>query len=148
MRLCGAPGLLDQPAGQKAKRQDTGLEGKTIVSKKTKKKSAGNVKGMAADTWEKLEQVFESRVARVLNAMQIPSHDDVQQLASRVEALTRAVEKLGGKPVPAAKKRATRKAAKKPGKKTSSRNKTKTRRKPKKSSTKRASARKKTSAGA
>lgn len=87
-----------------------------MSKKKSSKKSAG-VKGMAAETWDKLEQVFESRVARVLNAMQIPTHDDVQELSARVEALTRAVEKLGGKPAGSSKKRATRAGKKTPRKK-------------------------------
>ncbi|NNF52152.1 MAG: hypothetical protein HKN59_06910 [Gammaproteobacteria bacterium] len=122
------------------------------MSSKKKKKSAGSVKGMAVDTWEKLEQVFESRVARVLNAMQIPSHDDVQQLASRVEALTRVVEKLAGRPIPAAKKRATRKASKKTSKKASKKPASAKKSSPakstkKKSSKRRTSTRKKTTAG-
>lgn len=92
------------------------------MTKKQNKKSGGSVKGVAADTWEKLEQVFESRVVRVLHAMQIPSHDDVQQLASRVEALTQAVEKLAGEPVvtptPKRSSKSAKKATKKSRKKT------------------------------
>ncbi len=117
------------------------------MSKKKSSKKSASVKGMAADTWDKLEQVFESRVARVLNAMQIPTHDDVQELSTRVEALTRAVEKLGGKPVPANRKKATSKkkagTRKKPSrKKTSSKKKTSTRKRPsrKKTSSKKKSA--------
>lgn len=78
-----------------------------MSKKKSSKKNS--VKDMAADTWEKLEQVFESRVARVLNAMQIPTHDDVQELSARVEALTHAVEKLGGDPGARSAKRAGKK---------------------------------------
>ena len=93
------------------------------MSKKQNKKTSGSVKGVAADTWEKLEQVFESRVVRVLHAMQIPSHEDVQQLATRVEALTRAVEKLAGEPVvaPASQRsgKSGKKTTKKSGRKTS-----------------------------
>lgn len=69
------------------------------VSKKRKKKMASGVKDMATDSWEKLEQLFAARVAMVLNAMQIPTHDDVQELAGRVAQLTRQVEKLTGQPV-------------------------------------------------
>jgi hypothetical protein len=76
------------------------------VSKKRKKKASSGVKNMASDSWEKLEQLFAARVAMVLNAMQIPTHDDVQELADRVAQLTREVEKLTGQPVarPARKK--------------------------------------------
>ena len=53
------------------------------------------------------QELTEMR-AMVRNAMQIPTHDDVQELADRVGELTRVVEKLSGKPVAA-----TRKAARK-----------------------------------
>lgn len=76
---------------------------------------------MAADTWEKLEQVFESRVARVLNAMQIPTHDDVQELSARVESLTRAVEKLTGEPVKTQPRKKTAAKPRKKSRKTSAR---------------------------
>lgn len=83
------------------------------MSKKRKKTGTSGVKGMATDSWEKLEQLFAARVAMVLNAMQIPTHDDVQDLADRVAQLTRAVEKLGGQAVAPASKVAVRD---KPGK--------------------------------
>ena len=69
------------------------------MSKKRKKKGTSGVKDMATDSWEKLEQLFAARVAMVLNAMQIPTHDDVQELGDRVAQLTRQIEKLTGQPI-------------------------------------------------
>ena len=39
---------------------------------------AGETRGKVADTWDKVEQLFEDRLARVLNRMGVPSHDELQ----------------------------------------------------------------------
>lgn len=73
----------------------------------------------AADTWDKLEKVFEERVQRALVKLGVPGRDDLNALTERVERLTDALRKSGGsaparKPAkPAAKaKPAARKPAK------------------------------------
>ncbi|MFD2365879.1 phasin family protein [Pseudoduganella sp. GCM10020061] len=43
---------------------------------------------------DKLEQVFEERVARALATMGVPDHDEVAQLRLRVEELSAQVERL------------------------------------------------------
>lgn len=70
----------------------------------------------ATEAWDKLEQVFEDRVARALNRLGVPTQRDVQTLAKRVEELTSSVHALsGGKAAPvkaaAAKKPAAKKVA-------------------------------------
>ena len=94
------------------------------IQKTTRKVAEDKVTEMAAKatgTWDKLEQVFETRVARSLNSLGVPTKDDVAQLAKRVAELKAAVDKLNGasakakKPVAAAVKpvrRAAPKAAK------------------------------------
>jgi poly(hydroxyalkanoate) granule-associated protein len=47
----------------------------------------------AADTWDKLEKVFEARVQRVLVKLGVPSRDDLNALTERVERLTEALRK-------------------------------------------------------
>ena len=49
---------------------------------------------MAGGTWDKLEQVFEDRVARTLSKLGVYTQKDVQQLAARVDELALAVNKL------------------------------------------------------
>ncbi|MCP5425906.1 MAG: phasin family protein [Gammaproteobacteria bacterium] len=53
------------------------------------------VRGRATDTWDGIEQVFEDRVARVLNRLGVPTNDDVQELTKRVEELNQTVKGLG-----------------------------------------------------
>ena len=48
----------------------------------------------ASTTWDKLEQVFEDRVARALHSLNVPSKTDIEALSERVEKLTTLVEEL------------------------------------------------------
>jgi poly(hydroxyalkanoate) granule-associated protein len=76
------------------------------------------VKDGVGGTWDKLEQVFEARVARALAKLGVHSSADVERLSQRVDALSKAVNELikaSGAKVPrkTAKAKAKR-AAKKP----------------------------------
>ena len=48
----------------------------------------------AAGTWNKLEEVFQGRVARALRRLGVPSHDDIQDLFRQVELLDRNIRDL------------------------------------------------------
>lgn len=76
-------------------------------------KFATQASSKANATWDKLEQVFEDRVARALNRLGVPTNRDIQNLAKRVEELNTSVRSLGrGTPAKGkAKKPASRKAA-------------------------------------
>lgn len=76
-------------------------------------KAAGNASAKATATWDKLEQVFEDRVARALHKLGVPTNRDIQSLAKRVEELTVSVQRLGGGPAPRAAGRPAKRAAKK-----------------------------------
>ena len=52
------------------------------------------VKDGVGGTWDKLEQVFEARVARALAKLGVHSSADVQKLSQRVDALSDAVNEL------------------------------------------------------
>ncbi|MEO8506659.1 MAG: phasin family protein [Betaproteobacteria bacterium] len=87
------------------------------------------VKQGVGGTWDKLEQVFEERVARALSKLGVHTHSDVERLTQRVDALSEAVNLLikatGGKSEPVrakggatkakAPKAAPKRAAKTPG---------------------------------
>ena len=45
-------------------------------------------------TWDKLEQVFEDRVARALSKLGVYTQNDVETLAERVDVLSEAVNEL------------------------------------------------------
>ncbi len=47
-----------------------------------------------ADTWNKLEEVFQGRVVRALHRLGVPSQDDIQCLFRQVEFLDRTIRDL------------------------------------------------------
>jgi hypothetical protein len=76
---------------------------------------ATDITSKAAGQWDKLENIFEDRVAKALNKLGVPSARDVEALMERIDGLSRQVQALSGKaPVarkPAARKPAAKKAA-------------------------------------
>ena len=67
------------------------------IQQKTRKVTEDKVTemaGKATGTWDKLEQVFENRVARSLHSLGVPTKNDVAVLAKRVAELKAEVEKL------------------------------------------------------
>lgn len=69
---------------------------------------ASDIGNKAAGQWDKLENIFEDRVAKALNKLGVPSARDIEALIERIDALSAAVAGEGGKTVKAA---APRKAA-------------------------------------
>jgi poly(hydroxyalkanoate) granule-associated protein len=55
---------------------------------------AKEMQQMAGGTWDKLEQVFEDRVAKALSKLGVYTQNDLQRLAARVDELADAVNKL------------------------------------------------------
>lgn len=70
------------------------------------------VRKQATGNLDKLENLFEDRVARVLGRLGVPTSDDVNKLSARVQKLSDMVAKLAEKPV--APKPARKAVAKKP----------------------------------
>jgi poly(hydroxyalkanoate) granule-associated protein len=71
----------------------------------------GQVRERSQETWDKLEKVFEARVSKALGRLGVPGNTELQALSARVDALSREVKKLGGKPA-AAKRPVAKRAAK------------------------------------
>ena len=64
------------------------------VAREAATAKAKEMQQMAGGTWDKLEQVFEDRVARALSKLGVYTQNDVQQLAKRVDELAAAVNQL------------------------------------------------------
>lgn len=58
------------------------------------KSKVSEVKQGVGGTWDKLEQVFEDRVARALSKLGVHTQTDVERLTERVDVLTEAVNEL------------------------------------------------------
>ncbi|ALN58340.1 Poly(hydroxyalcanoate) granule associated protein [Lysobacter enzymogenes] len=56
----------------------------------------GQARERAADTWDRLEKVFEERVQRALVKLGVPGREDLAELSERVDALTAELRRQGG----------------------------------------------------
>ena len=63
---------------------------------------ATDISSKASGQWDKLENIFEERVAKALNKLGVPSAKDINALIARIDELNKAVQKLSAK-APAAK---------------------------------------------
>ena len=70
---------------------------------------ATDIGSRASGQWDKLENIFEDRVAKALNKLGVPSAKDIDALIARIDALNASVQKLTpAKARPAAKKAAAK----------------------------------------
>ncbi len=58
---------------------------------------ATDISSKASGQWDKLESIFEDRVAKALNKLGVPSAKDVNVLIARIDELNRRVQKLSAK---------------------------------------------------
>lgn len=78
---------------------------------------ATDISAKAGHQWDKLESIFEERVAKALNKLGVPSAKDVEALAARLNELNKNLQKMGAKPAATAKaapRAAVKPAARKP----------------------------------
>ena len=80
---------------------------------------ATEISSKASGQWDKLESIFEERVAKALKKLGVPSAKEVDVLIARIDELNRGVAKLSGK-APARRAPAKR-AAKAPAKRAAAR---------------------------
>ena len=67
---------------------------------------ASDIQSKAGNQWDKLENIFEERVAKALNKLGVPSAKEVKALTARVDQLEKHGSKMNGK-APVAKPAAT-----------------------------------------
>ena len=69
------------------------------ISEATNKMSnmATDISSKASGQWDKLENIFEERVAKALNKLGVPSAKDVNALIARIDDLNKAVQKMSAK---------------------------------------------------
>jgi len=74
---------------------------------------ATDISSKAQGQWDKLENIFEERVAKALGKLGVPAARDVDALVARIDELGRMVQEMSGlTPAKPARKSATRPAAK------------------------------------
>ena len=78
---------------------------------------ASDISAKASGQWDKLETIFEDRVARTLNKLGVPSAQDIDALIARIDELNRSVKALQPKTAAAPKRTEAAPAAKTAAKK-------------------------------
>jgi poly(hydroxyalkanoate) granule-associated protein len=102
--------LIEQGMALQKKTQNLAEERISAVTSKMTA-VAGGAAGKAGAQWDKLETIFEERVAKALNKMGVPSRQDIDTLIKRIDELS---AKVGG--TAPAKKTRTAPAKKAPAK--------------------------------
>jgi poly(hydroxyalkanoate) granule-associated protein len=59
------------------------------------REQTGETRGRMIETWDKLEQIFEDRLNRVLGRLGVPSSDDLRELTQRIDTLQARLDELG-----------------------------------------------------
>ena len=69
------------------------------ISEATQKMTgmAADISSKATGQWDKLENIFEDRVAKALNKLGVPSAKDINALIARIDDLNKSVQKLSAK---------------------------------------------------
>ena len=99
--------LVKEGVGLQRKTQ-AAAEGKLNEASSRMASMATELSSKASGQWDKLENIFEERVARALKKLGVPTAKDVEALTARVEELNRSVARMNGTASPA------RRAAKTP----------------------------------
>ncbi|MGC1333474.1 phasin family protein, partial [Pseudomonas sp.] len=89
--------------GEKAEKQakdevDKGVDSVKSTAK-TAKSRVGDVKDRALGKWSELEEAFDKRLNSAISRLGVPSRLEVKQLHSKVDTLTKQIEKLTGQSV-------------------------------------------------
>ena len=104
--------------GKKLEKTTRGVAGTAVGDIKGEVESkVGAVRKQAVDNWDKLEGIFEDRVARVLGQLGVPTAADVNKLSDRVQTLSRKVTAMSSTKAPKAAKPRKAAAKKAPAKK-------------------------------
>ena len=75
---------------------------------------ATDISSKTGHQWDKLESIFEERVAKALNKLGVPSAKDVEALVARIDELNKNVQQMAAKRATAPRAAAKTAAARKP----------------------------------
>ena len=87
-------GLVRQ--GSQLEQKTRHIAGKVEEVRGAVESGVSQVRERTQETWDKLEQVFESRVSNALAKLGVPGRKELDELLKRVDELNREVKKLTG----------------------------------------------------
>ncbi len=89
------------------RKTQAGVEEKITEATSKMAHMASGISTKATGQWDKLENIFEDRVAKALNKLGVPSAKDIDALVARIDALNKTVQKSSAKTAVAATKTAS-----------------------------------------
>ena len=75
---------------------------------------ATDISSKAGHQWDKLENIFEERVAKALSKLGVPSAKDVEALVARIDELNKNVQQMAARPAAAPRAATKKTTARKP----------------------------------
>ena len=69
--------------------------GAAVGALEAAKEQTEETRGRVVETWDKVEEIFEDRLTRVLGQLGVPSRDDLGELTQRIDALQAHINELG-----------------------------------------------------
>jgi poly(hydroxyalkanoate) granule-associated protein len=87
-------GLVKQ--GSQLEQKTRHIAGKVEEVRGAVESGVSQVRERTQETWDRLEQVFESRVSNALAKLGVPGRKELDELLKRVDELNREVKKLNG----------------------------------------------------
>ncbi len=101
-----------EKAEKEAKSDVDAQVGAAKASARSAKSKVDEVRDRALGKWSELEEAFDKRLNSAISRLGVPSRNEVKELHSKVDTLTRQIEKLTGVSVKPAAKAAAKPAAK------------------------------------
>lgn len=77
--------------GEKIEAQTRGAAANALEAAR---EQTDQTRSKVAETWDKVEQLFEDRLARVLGRLGVPGCDDLRELTQRMDALQTRIDEL------------------------------------------------------
>ena len=77
--------------GEKVEERTRGATGGAL---EVAKEQTEETRGRMVETWDKVEQIFEDRLTRVLGQLGVPGRDDLRELTQRIDALQAHLNEL------------------------------------------------------
>jgi poly(hydroxyalkanoate) granule-associated protein len=107
---------LVQEGGDLAKLTEHLVPGRAVPGSGAMSRLAEQMGKQASGSWDKLENMFEDRVARALRSLGVPSHDDIAAVAKQLAGIRDQLAALEAQAAKPARKSAAKTAAKPAGK--------------------------------
>ncbi|CRQ40718.1 poly(hydroxyalkanoate) granule-associated protein [Pseudomonas aeruginosa] len=101
-----------EKAEKEAKSDVDAQVGAAKASARSAKSKVDEVRDRALGKWSELEEAFDKRLNSAISRLGVPSRNEVKELHSKVDTLTKQIEKLTGVSVKPAAKAAAKPAAK------------------------------------